>query len=78
MPKNIHKNTNISSTQQEKKSIMSGIQSKITRYAKKLKNTTPTEEDNQPIQTDRELAEIMEIADKDFKSCNNCIFDVPL
>lgn len=57
---------------------MSGIQSKITRYAKKLKNTTPTEEDNQSIQTDRELAEIMEIADKDFKSCNNCIFDVPL
>lgn len=48
------------------------------RYANKLKNTTPAEEDNQPIQMVRALAEIMEIADKDVRGCKNCSFDVPL
>lgn len=38
------------------------------------KNMSHNEEDNHPIQTDREVANIVEIANKDFKSYNNCIW----
>lgn len=41
------------------------------------KNTSHSEEDDQPRQTDREAANIVEIANKDFKSYN-CISDVPI
>lgn len=44
----------------------------------KRKNSIHNEEDNQSMETDRELAESVEITDKDIKSYNNCISDVPM
>lgn len=48
------------------------------QICKKQKNSIHNEEDNQSMETDRELAKILEIADKDIKSYNNCISDVPM
>lgn len=47
---------------------MSGIQSKITRHAKKQENTTWSEEKKKPISTDIKLTHMLEIVDRDIKT----------
>lgn len=44
---------------------ISGMQCKITKYAKKQDNMTQNEEENPSIQTDPEMTEMLELVDKE-------------
>ena len=46
--------------------MISSIQSKITRYAKKQKYVTYNQEKNQTIEIDTEMIEMIKLAYKDF------------
>lgn len=46
---------------------MSSIQPKLFKHAEKQENPTHNEEIYQSIETDSELRQILELADKDFK-----------
>lgn len=52
---------------------MSGIQSKITRYAKE-ENVIYNEEKNQSIENNPEMTQITGLADKDIKTAIDNIF----
>lgn len=56
----------ISNTQPGKINL-SGMETKITRHAKKQKNTTHNEENHQSMKTDPEITQIIELVDKDIK-----------
>ena len=55
---------------------MSSTQSKTSRHAKKQKNVTHNQKKNQATETDPEIIEMMELAEKDIK--NHCYKYVPL
>ena len=53
---------------------MSGPKSKITRNAKKQKNTIHYEERRQSIETDTELTQMFELADEDIEMVTVTVF----
>lgn len=50
---------------------MPSIQIKITRRTKKQENMTHNEEKDQPIETDPEITQLIELVNKELKSCHN-------
>lgn len=47
---------------------MSGIKSKIARYAEMQKNTLHNEMKNQSVKTNQEMAQMKELVDEDIKT----------
>lgn len=50
---------------------MPGIQIKITRHTKQQENVTHNEEKDQPIETDPEMTQLIELVNKELKSYHN-------
>ena len=53
---------------------MSGIQSKITRHAKKQENTIHNKEKNQSTETDPEMTKMIELVNMDIKTLAISVF----
>lgn len=53
---------------------MSVIQAKITRHAKKQKDTAHNEERNRSIETNPELGQMLELADRHIKAVIITVF----
>lgn len=70
----MYRNTKISSIPKSKIQNVWRPVKKITRYAKKQENTIHNEERKQSNETDTELTQMFELADKDIKMVIGTVF----